>query len=251
MSVNMNIDLNGKTALITGATRGIGKAVADEFLRGGAQVILTGTKPADIEQFVAANENPHIKWYVADFSTQEGIDLFINELKNINPIDICINNAGINIIKSFGEYSVAEYQRLLSINLKAPFMLVQHIVPGMKKRGYGRIVNIASIWSHITKPERSLYTMSKTGLVGFTRSIAIEYASSNILVNAVSPGFTMTELTEQSLSADEINDLSGQIPLGRFANPAEIAKTVLFLASELNTYITGQNIIIDGGFTLV
>ncbi len=247
----MNIDLNGKTALITGATRGIGKAVADEFLRAGAQVILTGTKPADIEQFVAENENPHIKWHVADFSTQGGIDLFINELKNINPIDICINNAGINIIKPFGEYSVAEYQRLLSINLNAPFLLVQHIVPGMKKRGYGRIVNIASIWSHITKPGRSLYTISKTGLVGFTRSIAIEYASSNILVNAVSPGFTMTELTEQSLSADEINDLSGQIPLGRFANPAEIAKTVLFLASELNTYITGQNIIIDGGFTLV
>jgi len=247
----MNINLNGKTALITGATRGIGKAIADEFLRGGAQVVLTGTKPADIEQLVAANENPHIKWHVADFSTQEGIDLFINELKNINPIDICINNAGINIIKSFGEYSVAEYQRLLSINLKAPFMIVQHVIPGMKKRGYGRIVNIASIWSQITKPGRSLYTISKTGLVGFTRSMAIEYASSNILVNAVSPGFTMTELTEQSLSADEINDLSEQIPLGRFANPAEIAKTVLFLASKLNTYITGQNIIIDGGFTLV
>ena len=251
MSINVNIDLSGKTALITGATRGIGKAIANEFLRGGAQVVLTGTKPADIEQLVAANENPHIKWHVADFSTQEGIDLFINELKNINPIDICINNAGINIIKSFGEYSVAEYQRLLSINLKAPFMLVQHVIPGMKKRGYGRIVNIASIWSQITKPGRSLYTISKTGLVGFTRSMAIEYASSNILVNAVSPGFTMTELTEQSLSADEINDLSGQIPLGRFANPDEIAKTVLFLASKLNTYITGQNIIIDGGFTLV
>ena len=251
MSINVNIDLSGKTALITGATRGIGKAVADEFLRGGAQVILTGTKQADIKQFTEANENPNIKWLVAEFSTQEGIDLFINKLKKINPIDVCINNAGINIIKPFGGYSVAEYQRLLNINLMAPFMLVQHVIPGMKKRGYGRIVNIASIWSHITKPERSLYTISKTGLVGFTRSIAIEYASSNILVNAVSPGFTMTELTEQSLSADEIKDLSGQIPLGRFANPTEIAKTVLFLASDLNTYLTGQNIIIDGGFTLV
>lgn len=249
--MSINIDLKEKTALITGATRGIGKAIADDFLRAGAQVVLTGTKQNKIEQLIAKNKNPQIQWLVADFSTQGGIDLFINELKTINPIDICINNAGINIIKPFEEYSASEYQRLFSINLTAPFMVVQHLVPGMKKRGYGRIVNIASIWSHITKPERSLYTTSKTGLVGFTRSMAIEYASSNILVNAVSPGFTTTELTEQSLSADEMNDLSGQIPLHRFANPAEIAKTVLFLASELNTYITGQNIIIDGGFTLV
>ena len=169
----MNVDLNGKTALITGATRGIGKAIADEFLRSGAQVVLTGTKPDDIEQLAAANDNPHIKWHVADFSTQEGIELFINELKNIYPIDICINNAGINIIKSFGEYSVAEYPRLLSSHSKAHFMLVQHIIPGMKKRGYGRIVNIASIWSHITKPEHSLYIICKTGLVEFTKSMSI------------------------------------------------------------------------------
>lgn len=249
--MSVNIDLTGKTALITGATRGIGKAIADDFLRAGAQVVLTGTKQADIEQLAIENENPQVRWLAADFSTQDGIDSFIHELKTINPIDICINNAGINIIKPFEEYSKDEYQRLLSINLTAPFMLVQHLVPGMKKRGFGRIVNIASIWSHITKYKRSLYTTSKTGLVGFTRSMAVEYASSNILVNAVSPGFTLTELTEQSLSADEMKALSEQIPLQRFANPDEIAKTVLFLASDLNTYITGQNIIIDGGFTLV
>ena len=249
--MSVNISLNGKTALITGATRGIGKAIANDFLRAGAQVVLTGTKQADIEQLVAANENPHVKWLAADFSTQGGIDSFIQELKNTNPIDICINNAGINIIKQFDEYTNAEYQCLLSINLTAPFLIVQHLVTGMKKRGFGRVVNIASIWSHITKPERSLYTTSKTGLVGFTRSMAVEYASSNILVNAVSPGFTLTELTEKSLSANEMKVLSEQIPLERFANPDEIAKTVLFLVSELNTYITGQNIIIDGGFTLV
>lgn len=249
--MGVNIDLKETTALITGATRGIGKAIADSFLRAGANVVLTGTKRNEIEQLSAANRNTLVQWVAADFSAQEGIDSFINELKNTNPIDICINNAGINIIKPFEECSAAEYHRLLSINLTAPFMLVQHLVPGMKKRGFGRIVNIASIWSHLTKPERSLYTMAKTGLVGFTRSLAVEYASSNILVNAVSPGFTMTELTEQSLSSDEMKELSEQIPQQRFAGPDEIAKAVLFLASDLNTYITGQNIIIDGGFPLV
>ncbi len=248
---DFNIDLSGNTALITGATRGIGKSNADNFLKARAQVILTGTKQDVIEKLVVENENPHIKWLLADFSTQEGIDSFIHELKTIDSVDICVNNAGINIIKPFGEYSEDEYQCLLSVNLTGPFMLLRHILPGMKRRGFGRIVNIASIWSHITKPGRSLYTTSKTGLVGFTRSVAVEYASSNILVNAVSPGFTLTELTEQSLSVDEMKVISEQIPVQRFANPDEIAKTVLFLCSDLNTYITGQNIIIDGGFTLV
>jgi len=243
--------LKEKTTLITGATRGIGKAIADEFLKAGASVILTGTNKLEIERKKTKNKNPKITWVTADFSTREGVDEFISELENIRLIDICINNAGINIIKPFEEYSVDEYQRLLAINLTAPFLLLQHILPHMKKREFGRIVNIASIWSEISKSGRSLYTTSKTGLVGVTRSLAVEYASSNILVNAVSPGFTRTELTEKSLSKDEMKTLSAQIPIQRFADPSEIAKVVLFLCSDLNTYITGQNIIIDGGFTLV
>lgn len=249
--MGINIDLNGKTALITGATRGIGKAIADTFLDAKVQVVLTGTKQNEIEQLAAANKNPHIQWLLADFSNQDGIDSFIHELKTINPIDICVNNAGINIIKPFEDYSKDEYQHLLNINLTAPFMLVRYLIPEMKKRGFGRIVNIASIWSEISKPARSLYTISKTGLVGFTRAIAVEHAASNILVNAVSPGFTRTELTEHSLSLDEMKELSGQIPIQRFAEPSEIAQTVLFLCSDLNTYITGQNIVVDGGFTIV
>lgn len=249
--MGINIDLNGKTALITGATRGIGKAIADKFLDAEVQVVLTGTKQNEIEQLAAANKNPHIQWLLADFSTQNGIDSFIHELKTINPIDICVNNAGINIIKPYVDYSADEYQHLMSINLNAPFSITQQLIPSMKKIGFGRIVNIASIWSEISKPVRSLYTTSKTGLVGFTRAMAVEHAASNILVNAVSPGFTRTELTEHSLSLDEMKELSGQIPIQRFAEPSEIAQTVLFLCSDLNTYITGQNIVVDGGFTIV
>ena len=249
--MSIRINLAGKTALITGATRGIGKAIAGEFIEADAKVILTGTSQNEIDQLNSENENKAIKWLMADFSTSDNIKSFIDELENMGLIDICVNNAGINIIKPLNEVSNNEYERLMSINLSAPFSIVQCLIPNMKKQKYGRIVNIASIWSEISKSGRSLYTTSKTGLVGFTRSMAVEYASSNILVNAVSPGFTLTELTQQSLSDDEMKSLSSQIPMGRFAEPREVAKTVLFLCSDLNTYITGQNITIDGGFTLV
>jgi 3-oxoacyl-[acyl-carrier protein] reductase len=249
--VSIPIDLSGKTALITGATRGIGRAIADVFNEAGANVLLTGTKQSEIDQLNSENEDQAIKWIMADFSTLDRINLFTNGLKNMKPIDICVNNAGINIIKPFDEVSHKEYEQLMSVNLSAPFSIVQSIIPNMKKQNYGRIVNIASIWSQISKSGRSLYTTSKTGLVGFTKAIAVEYAQSNILVNAVSPGFTLTELTKQSLTKNEMKELSGQIPMERFAEPNEIAKTVLFLCSDLNTYITGQNITADGGFTLV
>lgn len=249
--MNVGLDLSGKTALITGATRGIGKAIADAFMDSGANLMLTGTKSEEIEQRNAEEKNSKVQWLKADFSSPVGIASFIKHLKLTDAIDICVNNAGINIIKPYAEYSIDEYHCLMSINLTAPFSITQQLIPGMKKRGFGRIVNIASIWSKISKPGRSLYTMSKTGLIGFTRSLAVEHAAANILVNAVSPGFTRTELTAQSLSADEIKTLSDQIPVQRFAEPNEIAETVLFLCSDLNTYITGQNIVVDGGFTLV
>ncbi len=249
--MSVSIDLSGKTALITGATRGIGKAIADAFVDSGANLMLTGTKPKEIKQMNAEEKNPKVKWIRADFSSPDGIVSFIEQLKSTNTIDICVNNAGINIIKPYEEYSADEYQRLMNINLTAPFSITQKLIPDMKKRGFGRIVNIASIWSEVSKSGRSLYTTSKTGLIGLTRALAVEYASANILVNAVSPGFTRTELTSQSLSADEMKSLSKQIPVGRFAEPSEIAQTALFLCSEMNTYITGQNFVVDGGFTLV
>jgi len=251
LTVAINIDLGGKTALITGATRGIGKAISEKFIEAGATVYLTGTNEADINQYTYANKNSNVHWLHADFSTRKGIDAFIDKLKCINRIDICINNAGINIIKPYEDCSKDEYDRLMSVNLTAPFILTQYLMIGMKERSFGRVVNIASIWSQITKPERTLYSSSKTGLLGFTRATAVEHAPWNILVNAVSPGFTSTELTRQSLSEDEMKMLSTQIPLQRFAVPDEIAMTVLFLCSDLNNYITGQNITIDGGYTLV
>jgi len=249
--VSIRIDLSGKTALITGATRGIGRAISNKFIEAGANVILTGTSQIEIDQLSSENINKAIKWIMADFSTPNDILLFLDELSKMGIIDICINNAGVNIIKPLNEVKNEEYNRLMSINLSAPFSIVQNLIPNMLKQNFGRIVNIASIWSELSKSGRSLYTTSKTGLVGFTRSLSIEYGKNNILANSVSPGFTLTELTKQSLSDDQMALLSKEIPIGRFAEPSEIAKVVLFLCSDLNTYITGQNIIIDGGFTRV
>jgi len=121
----------------------------------------------------------------------------------------------------------------------------------MKKANYGRIVNIASIWSIKSRPGRTAYTITKSGIVGLTKTSSIELAPYNILVNAVSPGFTMTELTMRTLPEKEFNELKSIVPAQRFAEPSEIAKTVLFLVSDLNTYLTGQNIAIDGGFSNV
>ena len=121
----------------------------------------------------------------------------------------------------------------------------------MKKNNFGRIVNIASIWSKITKSGRTVYSMSKSALVGMTRTLAVESAAHNVLVNCVSPGFTMTELTRSTLSDEEIQQLSNQVPMKRFANPGEISKVVMFLCSDMNSYITGENIVVDGGYTNV
>lgn len=175
---------------------------------------------------------------------------FVDKITEKN-IDICINNAGINIIKAIEEYSISEYNSLLNINLKAPSYIIKGVIPNMKKKKFGRIVNIASIWSNISKVNRSLYSMTKSGLVGFTRTTALEGAEFNIIANCVSPGFTLTELTKKSLNNAEIEKLNSQIPLRRFAQPNEISQVVLFLASELNTYVTGQNITVDGGYSII
>ena len=138
-----------------------------------------------------------------------------------------------------------------NINLKAPYQIAQYLAKNMALNGGGKIINIASIWSVISKTNRTLYSTMKTGIIGMTRSMAIEWAKQNILINAVSPGFVMTELTDKSLSVREKKEIKEQVPLGRFARPEEIASVVSFLCSKENKYLTGQNIIVDGGFTII
>lgn len=249
--MNNILDFTGQIVLVTGATKGIGKSVATLFYERGAQVIVTGTSLHPPQNPFFIGKEDKVIYCQADFSNKEGINEFITKLSAYPKIDVCVNNAGINILSSIAEVRDVDYEMMLSVNLNAPLAICKHVSTIMKKQQYGRIVNIASIWSILSKTRRTSYSITKNALVGLTKNLSVELASFGIMVNAVSPGFTMTELTKKNLSQEEINILANQVPANRFANPVEIAHLILFLSSFENSYLTGQNIIIDGGFTNV
>ncbi len=250
----MNIDYTGKTVLITGGTRGIGKAIADCLYEAGANIYLTGTK---VEEVISLNTKAQdlgqtrIHFLQVNFSDGNSFDHFLQELSEIEKIDVCINNAGINLINDFCNVSFEEFMQVQQIDVFAPYRVLKAVVPKMKANGYGRIVNIASIWSIITRPGRSSYTTAKNAIVGFTKALAIELAPYNINVNAVSPGFTLTELTQRTNTKEQLTELVKLIPAKRIAEPCEMAHVVAFLCSDYNSYMTGQNITVDGGYTNV
>ena len=162
-----------------------------------------------------------------------------------------VNNAGVNKIDTITEISVDDWDWINAVNMRGPFLLTQAVSEDMKKQNSGKIINIASIFSVISKVKRAAYSATKWGLIGFTKAVALELAPFNIQVNAVSPGFVDTDLTRKILGLENMKQLEETIPQGRLAQPEEIAKVVLFLCSDQNTYITGQNIVVDGGFTSV
>jgi len=243
----MKIDFQGKTVLVTGATRGIGKAIANEFAVLGASLLLTGTHAAQIKKLNAAGKKDR-KYFCVDFADAKSTKAFITALKKEKRIDVCVNNAAINKIDLIQDVSQKDWDRAMAVNLRAPFLITKTVSGIMKKHKYGRIINIASVFGVISKPKRSPYTTTKFGLKGFTVAASNELAPYGILVNTVSPGFVLTDLTKKNLSPAQRKKLAAQVPVGRFAQPQEIAKTVVFLASEENTYLTGKNIIVDGGF---
>lgn len=219
-----------RTAFITGASRGIGKAIRESFEWGGYKTVCP----------------PHSE---LDLANQKSVNEYCFSHKNAL-FDVIVNCAGINDIASIDSVSDEQMNRMIQIDLLSPVMLLRSFTPNMKKQNYGRIVNIGSIWAQVSKTGRGMYSAAKNGIHGITNTLALELAPFNVLVNTVCPGFTLTELTKKNNSEEEIKQISKEIPMQRMAEPKEIAELVYFLCSEKNTYITGQKILIDGGYTI-
>jgi 3-oxoacyl-[acyl-carrier protein] reductase len=220
--------MKGKVALVTGGSRGIGKAVCEVLRARGAEVLSPSRQELDL-------------------SSGRSIENYFKRLDK--PVQILINNAGINNIQGCLEIDESNLCASLQINLLAPLLVAGKVIPSMRASGYGRIVNISSVWSVVTKPGRLVYSMTKAGLNAVTRSLAVELAEDNILVNSVAPGYVNTELTKKNNTPAEIDKIRETIPVKKLAEPSEIAEAVAFLSSSANSYITGQIIIADGGYT--
>lgn len=219
-----------KTVLITGASRGIGKACVEVFLAQGYTVLSPSRNELDL-------------------LSEKSIREYVSSLKH--PISVLINNAGINPLATIGEIDFKNAYQLMETNFWAPVLLTDLLAPKMKVQGYGRIVNISSIWSGVTKSGRAMYASSKAAINAFTRTAAVEYANSNVLVNAVAPGYVNTELTKINNTLEQIEIIKSNLPINRLAEPSEIAELIYFLASEKNSFVTGQTIFADGGYSIV
>jgi len=233
-----------KRVFITGASRGIGAAIAKAYRAEGAFVVGTQTQNNDTNNDVC-NE-----WYITDFLDEDQILGCADYLKS-QDIDILVNNAGFNTNENFSSIDLEVFKKIQQVNLLAPFLLCQAAVEGMELKGWGRIVNISSIWGKISKTGRAAYSASKFALDGLTAGLSAEYSSRGIMANCVAPGFIDTSLTRRMLTPNEITDLVSRVPIARLGNVSEIANLVLWLSSAENTFTTGQNIAIDGGFTRV
>lgn len=217
-------------ALITGGSRGIGKAAEKFFADRGYEVLLPTRQELDLLD-------------------GNSVDRFVERM-SLESIDTVVNNAGINEINLLENVSDVQLEQMLMTDLISPIRLLRGMIPQLRKSPAGRIVNIGSVWAVVSKQGRSVYSAAKNGLHGITNALAIELSEAGILVNTVCPGFTRTELTQKNNTPEQIAQLNCQIPLGRMAEPEEIAKLIYFLGSAENTYITGQKIVIDGGYTI-
>lgn len=244
----MKIDLSGKVALVTGSTRGIGRAIAQQLVASGARVAVVGRDLAKAE--AVAEELGEARGFACDIGVPADVTMLVQGVEEaFGACDILVNNAGITKDNLMLRMKDEDWDAVLETNLRSAFVAIRAVQRGMMKRRWGRIINIASVVGLIGNKGQANYAASKAGLIGLSKSVAKELASRNILCNVVAPGFIRTDMTD-AMTPEAVQALQANIPLERFGTPADIAGMVAFLASEHAGYITGQVFTVDGGMVM-
>ena len=248
----MQIDLKGQNIVITGAARGIGLSIATAFAEAGANVFILDLMEPQVSQATATLQERGLSAYgytgnVTDSAIIEAV--FADIISSHGRIDVLINNAGITKDNLILRMKEEEWDAVISVNLKGTYVCTQKVFKYMMKQRSGSIINIASVIGLMGNAGQANYAASKGGIIAFTKSCAKEFGSRNIRVNAIAPGFIVTEMTA-TLPQDVQDSYAKAIPLGKMGDPAEVAKLCMFLASNMSEYITGQTIAVDGGLTM-
>jgi len=248
--------LDGKTAIVTGAARGIGEAIALKLAEHGANVVFTYVSESSTEKALALEGKLHAlgvkaKSYKSNASIFEECEALVNDVtKEFGTVDVCVNNAGISKDNLLLRMTPAQWDEVMDINLKSVFNMTKQVIRPMMKAKKGSIINMSSIIGIRGNAGQSSYAASKAGIIGFTKSIAHELGSRNIRCNAIAPGFVETDMTQYLNDGEASRAYLAKIPLGRFGSAEEIANTTLFLASDMGSYITGQVISVCGGLNI-
>ena len=249
----MKIDLTGHTAVITGGSRGLGESMAKALAASGAAIALVARDIARLDGVQAAivGAGGKAESFTADVTNEQDVIAMADAVtQKMGPVDIVINNAGTNIRKKLTDFTLAEFRSVIDSSLISTFLVTRAFLGQMRGRGYGRVINMTSMLSHVSLPERTAYSSAKTALLGFTRALALEVAADGITVNGISPGPCGTELNAVVMNNPEANRaFLANLPVGRWGKVEEIASLACYLCSEAAGFITGTDIVIDGGWT--
>ena len=242
-------DLSGKRALVTGASGGLGGAIATQLHKQGAHVVLSGTRQEALDS-LASQLGERASVHVCKLDDPAGIEAMVAGIEEQGGLDILINNAGLTKDTLLIRMKDEDWESVMTINLLATFRLTRAAMKGMMKRRSGRVISIASIVGVMGNAGQSNYAASKAGMIGFTKSVAQEVASRNVTLNVIAPGFIQTAMTDV-LNEDQKNAMMSRIPMGRFGSGDDIAATAVFLASNEASYITGQTFHVNGGMIMI